>query len=164
MKNLLVTLAFGLIPVSVFLIGIPYLIFSLGIAYPYEIWGFKFFGAVIIFIGATLGIWAVRDFIIYSKGSPSPLYPPKQLVSNRLFHTIRNPMYMALVLIILGEAVFVGSFTLLIYALLIWSLFHLFVVRYEEPNMSKRFGSTYKDYLTDVPRWIPKIKFGRRKL
>jgi protein-S-isoprenylcysteine O-methyltransferase Ste14 len=161
MKNFLVTLAFAFIAVATVILGIPYLISNLGFAWTYEIGGFKFFGVIPIVIGITLWIWSARDFIIYGKGTPAPLYPPKQLVSRRLFRIIRNPMYVAVVLIILGEAVLAESFSLLIYTLLIWSLFHLFVVYYEEPINNKRFGSVYKDYLRDVPRWMPKIKHGR---
>jgi len=157
MKNFLGTLAFAFIAIATVILGIPYLIFYFGIAWLYEIGSFRFFGIIPIATGIILWIWAARDFIIHGKGTPAPVYPPKQLVSERLFRIIRNPMYVAVTLIILGEAVLVGSFTLFIYTLLIWSLFHLFVVYYEEPTMNKRFGSAYKNYLTDVPRWIPKI-------
>ena len=62
-------------------------------------------------------------------------------------------MYNDVLVLILGEAWLFGSMSLLKYALLVFVLFHLFVVLYEEPALTSRFGESYRAYRRAVPRW-----------
>ncbi|MGH7272913.1 MAG: methyltransferase family protein, partial [Nitrospiria bacterium] len=66
------------------------------------------------------------------------------------------PMYVGVMLILVGESIVFGSATLLAYAAILWLGFHLFVIYYEEPTLKKKFGKTYEEYIRVVPRWIPK--------
>jgi protein-S-isoprenylcysteine O-methyltransferase Ste14 len=74
--------------------------------------------------------------------------------------TIRNPIYVGAVLILIGEAVALASVVLVVYAVLMWWVFHFIVVLYEEPTLREKFGAAYEEYCRMVPRWIPHRRRG----
>lgn len=90
-------------------------------------------------------------------GTPLPAAPPERLVATGLYRYVRNPMYVAVVSIILGQALLFGNLTLLGYCFVVWLLFHIFVLAYEKPNLRARFGKGYKCFYANVPRWIPRF-------
>lgn len=96
-------------------------------------------------------------FALEGLGTPAPVVPTKRLVVTGLYRYVRNPMYIAVVAAIMGQALLFGSLILLGYAALVWLLFVAFVVLYEEPSLQGRFGREYDDYRTNVPRWWPKL-------
>jgi protein-S-isoprenylcysteine O-methyltransferase Ste14 len=79
---------------------------------------------------------------------------PKKLVMAGLYRYVRNPMCIGVLLAVLGECVAFASRDLLVYALIVWTLFHLFVKLYEEPTLRRQFGPAYEDYWR-VSRWMP---------
>ena len=109
-------------------------------------------------VGLAMLVWCFWDFVQKGKGTPAPIEPPKELVVSGLYNYVRNPMYVGVLLVIIGHFLWFGFWNLLIYALLVFLAFSAFVIFYEEPNLKQRFGSTYEAYLKRVPRWIPKIK------
>jgi protein-S-isoprenylcysteine O-methyltransferase Ste14 len=114
---------------------------------------------VIVLLAGTLGLlWCVRDFYVSGKGTLAPWSPPRNLVVAGLYRYSRNPMYVSVVLILLGWALTFGSSGLLIYALAIAVAFHLRVVYGEEPWLSRTHGDHWQVYVRTVPRWIG---FGR---
>jgi protein-S-isoprenylcysteine O-methyltransferase Ste14 len=74
-----------------------------------------------------------------------------------LYRYVRNPMYVAVVVIILGQALLLGDGRLLWYGVLFWLACHAFVVGYEEPTLKRTFGAQYEAYRASVPRWIPRL-------
>ncbi len=146
-----------LVPGSVTVL-VPYLLLASGLGCFYDIGGFRFIGLVLIILGAAFYLWTASDFTFAGRGTPAPIAPPRLLVSRRLYQVNRNPMYTGVLLVLLGEAVFFMSLALLAYAVLVWLLFHLFVVYYEEPNLRKKFGASYEEYCRAAPRWIPGLK------
>jgi protein-S-isoprenylcysteine O-methyltransferase Ste14 len=70
---------------------------------------------------------------------------------------VRNPIYVALVAVILGQAALFGDQRLLLYGVLVWLAFHAFVVGYEEPTLKISFGAEYEAFRINVPRWIPRL-------
>lgn len=112
------------------------------------------FGTVLIFFGAVIIAYCARLFFIFGKGTPVPTDPPKKLVVAGLYKYSRNPMYIGMYLVILGELFLSGSFLILTYLLFIAIVFHFYVVKVEEPKLKKRFGKQYEEYLKRVPRWI----------
>src|SRR6266850_2311458 len=74
-----------------------------------------------------------------------------------LYRYVRNPIYVALVAVILGQAALFGDQRLLLYGVLVWLAFHAFVVGYEEPALVHTFGTEYEDFRANVPRWIPRL-------
>jgi len=106
---------------------------------------------------ATL-IWCFWDFVQKGKGTPAPIDPPKELVVSGLYNYVRNPMYVGIILILIGHFVWFGFWSLVMYAFIVFMAFSAFVIFYEEPNLKKRFGAAYEEYCKRVPRWIPRIK------
>jgi protein-S-isoprenylcysteine O-methyltransferase Ste14 len=96
-------------------------------------------------------------FALQGVGTPAPVFPTQQLVVRGFYCYVRNPMYLAVVAIVLGQALLFGSIRVLAYGLFAWLITHLFVLFYEEPTLRKSFGSQYAAYCEHVPRWIPRL-------
>jgi len=79
------------------------------------------------------------------------------LVVTGLYRYVRNPIYVAVVAIILGQAMLFGDSRLILFGALLWLAFHLFVVAYEEPTLQCTFGAEYQAYRANVPRWVPRV-------
>ncbi len=103
----------------------------------------------------TVGLlWCFSDFVRRGQGTPAPYEPPSKLVVGGLYRYTRNPMYVSVLLIVVGESVWWGSWIILGYAGLLWVGLHTWVVFHEEPVLRRRFGSLYESYTHTVPRWI----------
>jgi ADP-ribose pyrophosphatase YjhB (NUDIX family) len=106
-------------------------------------------------VGIAILAWCFAGFIVEGEGTPAPYEPPHRLVTGRLYGWMRNPMYVAVTSILVGEAIFYGSVALLLWAAVAWIVFHSFVILYEEPTLRRRFGAAYESYTEHVPRWLP---------
>ena len=114
--------------------------------------------AVPLWLLGGIGIlWCFWDFLVKGRGTPAPMDPPKELVASGLYRLVRNPMYVAVLMMLFGHFLWFGYWSLLIYTIFFFLAFHLFVTGYEEPNLRKRFGESYEAYLKEVPRWIPRF-------
>lgn len=143
---------------SIFLAGLPYLLVSSSLGlYSSGLGSARFVGIVPIALGATILSWCALAFAVLGKGTPAPVDPPTMLVTSGLYRFVRNPMYLGAELVLIGEAAIFESWAILVYALLLWLVFHLFVNHYEEPNLRRRFRGSYEEYCEAVPRWIPRI-------
>ena len=109
-------------------------------------------------IGGTIVLWCFWDFIAVGQGTPAPIDPPKELVEAGLYRYTRNPMYVGVLMMLLAHFLWFGYWSLLIYVLCFFIAFHVFIIKYEEPTLTKKFGKAYKDYLKRVPRWISRFK------
>lgn len=106
--------------------------------------------------GAGVYAWCIWDFATVGRGTPIPFDPPTSLVRRGLYRYTRNPMYIAVLMVILGWTVSYSSAVMLAYAAIIFLCFHLMVVLYEEPRLRTLFGQPYLDYCAQVGRWLPK--------
>lgn len=118
-------------------------------------------GWLMLVSGLCLLLVCVRDFLLAGRGTLAPWDPPQQLVIVGLYRFVRNPMYIAVIIIISGWAVSTGSFWLAAYGLLMATVFHLRVVFGEEPELAKQFNRQWRQYQSRVPRWLPQITFIR---
>jgi protein-S-isoprenylcysteine O-methyltransferase Ste14 len=109
--------------------------------------------------GLVLLLWCVREFCAAGRGTLAPWAPPQDLVVTGLYRLSRNPMYVAVVSILIGWAVLFHSWALAIYALAVSVGFHLRVVFGEEPWLARTYGEKWARYEAQVPRW-----FGFRRL
>jgi protein-S-isoprenylcysteine O-methyltransferase Ste14 len=112
-------------------------------------------------ISIVAGVLALADsfvrFVGNGLGTPAPIAPTHKLVVTGLYRHVRNPMYVAVLAVILGQALALGDGWLAAYAALVWLCCHLFVVGYEERRLERTFGEQYRAYQANVPRWIPQI-------
>lgn len=97
-------------------------------------------------------------FALEGLGTPAPVAPTKTLVVSGLYRFVRNPMYVAVSAIILGQALMFASATLIAYGIVIWFAFQAFILMYEEPTLKGAFPDQYAAYFAAVPRWIPRLK------
>jgi protein-S-isoprenylcysteine O-methyltransferase Ste14 len=100
----------------------------------------------VIAAGIALYGWCLWNFAAVGRGTPGPWDAPSRVVAAGPYRWVRNPIYLAALLIVLGEAWLFLSPALLAYAGVMAVLFHLFVIGYEEPTLRRRFGGTYLEY------------------
>jgi protein-S-isoprenylcysteine O-methyltransferase Ste14 len=120
-------------------------------------------GAILILAGVPGVVDAFARFALQGLGTPAPIAPPRNLVVTGLYRYVRNPIYVALVAIILGQAMLMGDSRLVVYGALLWLFFHVWVMAIEEPTLEQKFGSEYEAFRAAVPRWIPRVTPWRSK-
>ncbi len=148
------TLVFGALVPATVIVLVPALILS-ATGTSNEGGVLRLVGLVPLVLGIAILAWCFAGFIVEGEGTPAPYDPPHRLVTGRLYGWMRNPMYVAVLTILLGEAMFYGSVALLIWAVVVAGLFNFFVIYYEEPTLLRRFGPAYETYVEHVPRWVP---------
>lgn len=110
------------------------------------------------FVGWTVMIWCFWIFLANGRGTPAPIDPPHELVIVGPYRFVRNPMYVAGLIALLGWIIWSPSLPLIVAPFLFFIAAHLFVIGYEEPTLKKKFGAVYEEYCKRVPRWIPRLK------
>ena len=110
----------------------------------------------VIAAGAVLYAWCVWNFATVGDGTPGLWDAPTRVVATGPYRWVRNPIYIAALLVVLGEAWLFMSLAVLAYAGAMAAFFHLFVTGYEERKLGRRFGDSYLEYRRRVPRWIPR--------
>jgi protein-S-isoprenylcysteine O-methyltransferase Ste14 len=116
--------------------------------------GFDILALVPLSLGAFLLLWCVKEFYVVGKGTLAPWTPPRELVVTGPFRFSRNPIYIAVVLIILGWALAFHSLPLVVFALATLLVFHLRVVLGEESWLARTHGNRWIEYRERVPRWV----------
>lgn len=111
-------------------------------------------GTIIFLIGLVIMLTCIISFAVKGRGTLSPADPTKKLVVSGLYKFSRNPMYVGVVLILIGEAVFFQSIELGFYSLFVFIGFHIFAILVEEPRLKRDFGTEYKRYCEKVRRWV----------
>jgi len=116
----------------------------------------RFLGAALIFACIDIAADSFARFAVLGEGTPVPLSPTRRLVVSGFYRHVRNPMYIAVLGMIVGQALLFGNEDLLLYAASVWVAFFAFIVLYEEPALSRTFGGEYAVYCAHVGRWIPR--------
>lgn len=111
-------------------------------------------GLIPLGLGVVLLSWCVREFYIVGRGTLAPWAPPRELVVTGLYRFSRNPMYIAVLLVLWGWALGFRSWPLTAYALVVMVVFHLRVVLHEEPWLARTHGNLWINYKARVPRWL----------
>lgn len=114
-------------------------------------------GIFFIAAGSIVVLDAFVRFAVQGIGTPAPVFPTRRLVLSGSYRYARNPMYAAVVSIVLGQALMFGNIQLLVYGLCFWLAAHLFVLIYEEPALRRTFPEAYVIFVANVPRWIPRL-------
>jgi len=113
-------------------------------------------GIALIAIGVPVVLESFGRFALQGLGTPAPVLPTRHLVITGSYRHVRNPIYLAVVAIILGQGLIFGHAGLLVYGAALWLGFHLFVLAYEEPTLRRTFAAEYDTYCANVPRWLPR--------
>jgi protein-S-isoprenylcysteine O-methyltransferase Ste14 len=91
------------------------------------------------------------------RGTPAPVAPTERLVTGGVYRYVRNPMYLAVIAIIAGQALLLGQPVLFVYGALAGAAMVAFVRFYEEPELARQYGSEYETYRRAVPGWLPRL-------
>ncbi len=114
-------------------------------------------GGLLIAAGLAVLVHSFARFVVEGLGTPAPVAPTKHLVVGGLYRYVRNPMYVAIIVIVLGQALALGESLLLAYAAVTWAVPAAFVKAYEEPTLLRTYGEQYETYRRNVPAWIPRL-------
>ena len=153
---LLKTTLFTIVVPGFVALRVPYVL--LGYMYVPAQGPLAWLGAVCLMTGAAIYFCYAWEFAVRGLGTPAPIAPTKFLVVSGLHRYVRNPMYIGVLLVILGQAALFHALQLAEYGALCIFLAHLFVLFYEEPTLSRQFGQSYEEYHRTVPRWIPRFR------
>ena len=131
-----------------------------GASYPVPV---RAAGAVVVTAGAAVLLGAFAQFAAEGLGTPAPVAPTERLVVRGLYRYVRNPMYLAVLAVISGQALVLGRPVLLGYAAAAGATFAAFVRWYEQPALARRYGAQYEAYRQTVPGWWPRLPPARRE-
>jgi protein-S-isoprenylcysteine O-methyltransferase Ste14 len=115
-------------------------------------------GVVCVGLGAALLAACIWEFARSGRGTLAPVDAPRELVVQGLYRYVRNPMYLSVATIGVGELLLVQSRALLLYWTAWFVVVNLFVIAYEEPTLRQRFGPSYERYTREVGRWLPRFR------
>ncbi len=121
----------------------------------------RLLGVVLLVAGVGVLVRAFVQFVAEGIGTPAPVAPTERLVVTGLYRYVRNPMYLAVLSTIVGQALILGQLVLFIYVLPVGVAFVAFVRGYEEPTLRRRYGAEYESYQRAVPGWWPRLRRGR---
>jgi len=117
-----------------------------------------FFSIITGLSGVVILLYCIWGFAFCGKGTLAVIDPPQKLVVRGFYKHTRNPMYLAVLCILISEAIWFNSINVLIYTAVVFLAFHLFVIIYEEPHLRRVFGEEYKAYIKTIPRWGISLK------
>jgi protein-S-isoprenylcysteine O-methyltransferase Ste14 len=115
-------------------------------------------GAVLAAGGATVVAHSYIRFATEGMGTPAPIAPPENLVVGGIYRYVRNPIYVAMGVALVGQALLLGRPKLLLYPAVAAGPVVAFVRLHEEPVLACRFGAEYEEYCRNVPAWVPRLR------
>jgi protein-S-isoprenylcysteine O-methyltransferase Ste14 len=138
---------------------IPWLLTRWQARTPLPYWApVRVLGAILLVAGLIVLVQAFVRFVVEGFGTPAPVAAPGRLVVGGVYRYVRNPMYVAVLATIVGQALLLGRLGLLLYAAAAWLAAAAFVRFYEEPTLVRRFGANYEAYRHAVPAWWPRLR------
>ncbi len=161
LRAVLGTILFVLLVPGTVVVGLPWLLSGWAVRPPLlGLPATRWLGALLVVASLPLFVDFLWRFVSEGHGTPAPVAPPRHLVVHGGYRWTRNPGYVAVVSLILGQGLWLGSAAVVVYAAVVAVAFHGFVVLYEEPTLRRTFGAQYEAYCRSVPRWFPRL--GRR--
>ena len=138
---------------------IPWWLTGWRVREPVPYWApMRVLGVILLAAGLFALVQAFVRFVVEGLGTPAPIAAPERLVVGGLYRYVRNPMYVAVLAVIAGQALILGQLVLLPYAATFWLITAAFVHWYEEPALTRRFGADYEAYRRAVPAWRPRLR------
>lgn len=121
-------------------------------------WPLRLLGGLLIVGGILVIVPAFVRFVVEGAGTPAPIAETDRLVVGGLYRYLRNPMYVAVVMAIAGQALLLGRWVLVAYTLIAAATMVTFAKLYEEPRLSRKYGAGYEAYRTTTPGWLPRLR------
>jgi protein-S-isoprenylcysteine O-methyltransferase Ste14 len=138
---------------------VPWWLTGWRLRHPLAYWvPLRVLGILLVAAGAAVLVHAFTRFVVEGLGTPAPVAPTAHLVVSGLYRYVRNPMYVAVVAVIAGQALLLWEPVLLTYAAVVALAFVLFVLGYEQPTLRRQFGASYDAYRRAVPAWWPRLR------
>jgi protein-S-isoprenylcysteine O-methyltransferase Ste14 len=138
---------------------IPWLLTHWQVREPVPYWApMRVIGVILLVAGLIVLIQAFVRFVVEGLGTPVPIAAPERLVVGGAYRYVRNPMYVAILAAIVGQALLLGQVGLLLFPAAFWLIAAAFVRWYEEPALTRRFGADYEAYRQAVPAWWPRLR------
>ncbi len=135
----------------------PWLLTGWQFAEPAPYWGVaRVLGVILIVAGLIPPIHAFVQFA-RAGGTPAPVAPTEHLVVTGFNRYLRNPMYVGLTVVVVGQALLFGQLSVLIYAAIMLAITMAFVRWYEEPTLTRTYAVEYEEYRRAVPGWWPRL-------
>ncbi len=122
---------------------------------PRNAWAWPIFA-----IGFALSFWCPMEFALRGRGTPAPFDPPRKLVITGLYRWMRNPMYIGMGLMLIGETLLLPQIwrEMAVLTAVLFAGVNVLVVKKEEPDLRRMFGADYDEYCRAVPRWVPRLR------
>ena len=117
----------------------------------------RWVGVLLIGLGLPVLLESFGRFAVEGLGTPAPVLPTEHLIVKGFYRYVRNPMYISVVSIVIGQGLLLGNGYLLLYAALVWIGFFGFVLLYEEPKLRRTYGAEFEAYCARVARWVPRV-------
>jgi protein-S-isoprenylcysteine O-methyltransferase Ste14 len=111
-------------------------------------------GVLVVALGEVVRLWAVHHIGTISRTRSDRLGP---LIDSGPFRRVRNPLYLGNILLWLGFAVSARLLWLAPIIVLLLAFEYHAIVRWEETLLTARIGESYRRYMEQVPRWIPRL-------
>jgi protein-S-isoprenylcysteine O-methyltransferase Ste14 len=172
-KTLVRALIFTVLAPGTFTVLVPLLIYAPSPGMAERLGAARYLGGLLIAVGVLGYLWSAAEFLLRGAGTPAPWFSkrlrfligeePQALVQTSIYRYVRNPMYVSVVSILLGEALLFASARLLAYTAIGWLICHCEAVFLEEPHLRRTRGDSFERYCREVPRWIPRLRDSRAK-
>jgi protein-S-isoprenylcysteine O-methyltransferase Ste14 len=118
----------------------------------------RWVGVVLLVAALAVLVASFARFVAEGFGTPAPVAPPDRLVVGGFYRYVRNPMYVAVLSLIIGQALALGQLILFAYAAVVCAAFAAMVHWHEEPALHRQFGEQYDTYRAAVPGWVPRLR------
>jgi protein-S-isoprenylcysteine O-methyltransferase Ste14 len=116
----------------------------------------RILGGSLTVLGFALGFWSVDDQLTRGRGTPLPVMPTQELLTEGPFRYCRNPMTLGAILAYLGMAVAARTIAGAALVLSLAAALLVYLKRLEEGELAERFGDAYLAYRREVPFIIPR--------
>jgi len=107
-------------------------------------------GIGLVLVGMAIRIWSQQHVRYRMKVA-------RDLTTSGPYSFVRNPVYIANMVIWSGAVVASGLLWFTPIALVYWLGVYCVVVRHEESRLLEKYGEAYRQYVADVPRWFPRL-------
>ena len=123
----------------------------------------RILGGLLTIAGFGLGIWSVQAQLDRGRGTPLPMAPTQELLTDGPFRYCRNPMTLGAILAYLGIAIAARTTAGIALVVAFCAALLAYLKCLEEPELQERFGDAYDRYKRATPFIIPVVRASRKQ-